>query len=95
MTFRIFQEPREGIVRHTGASKALADNPLLRQWVGMISDELWPAATKVGQLIFTSYRIHVESLQTVDAITKWPKCEEPNNSVSSGDRSKSLLSSRP
>ncbi|KAL8836049.1 MAG: hypothetical protein Q9170_003062 [Blastenia crenularia] len=62
MTFRIFQEPREGVVRHTAASNALADSPLLRQWVGMMSEELWPAATK-----------------TVDALTKWPKCEEPNN----------------
>ncbi|KAL8650148.1 MAG: hypothetical protein Q9210_003995 [Variospora velana] len=46
MTFRIFQEPSEGIVRHTGASKMLAESPLLRQWTGMISEELWPAATK-------------------------------------------------
>lgn len=48
MTFRIFQEPRQGTVRHTPASKMLAENPLLRQWTGMISEELWPAATKVG-----------------------------------------------
>ncbi|KAL9008751.1 MAG: hypothetical protein Q9173_006154 [Seirophora scorigena] len=46
MTFRIFQEPRQGTVRHTSASKMLAENPLLRQWTGMISEELWPAATK-------------------------------------------------
>ncbi|KAL8765648.1 MAG: hypothetical protein Q9209_007328 [Squamulea sp. 1 TL-2023] len=46
MAFRIFQEPREGIVRHTAASKALADTPLLRQWIGMMSEELWPAAAK-------------------------------------------------
>ncbi|KAI4185004.1 MAG: hypothetical protein LQ348_004446 [Seirophora lacunosa] len=46
MTFRIFQEPRQGTVRHTPASKMLAENPLLRQWTGMISEELWPAATK-------------------------------------------------
>lgn len=47
MAFRIFQEPSEGIVRHTTASKTLADTPLLRQWMGMVSEELWPAATKV------------------------------------------------
>ncbi|KAL9594232.1 MAG: hypothetical protein Q9219_007149 [cf. Caloplaca sp. 3 TL-2023] len=46
MTFRIFQEPREGIVRHTAASKTIADDPSMRQWVGLISEELWPAATK-------------------------------------------------
>ncbi|KAL8856173.1 MAG: hypothetical protein Q9178_007211 [Gyalolechia marmorata] len=53
MAFRIFQEPSQGIVRHTAASKTLADNPLIRQWMGMTSEELWPAATKVGRLITT------------------------------------------
>lgn len=46
MTFRIFQEPSEGVVRHTAASKLLAEDPMLRQWTGMIFEELWPAATK-------------------------------------------------
>ncbi|KAI4130035.1 MAG: hypothetical protein LQ341_006507 [Variospora aurantia] len=46
MTFRIFQEPSEGIVRHTGASKMLAERPLFRQWIGMVTNELWPPATK-------------------------------------------------
>ena len=48
MAFRIFQEPRRGVVRHTAASKALADTPLLRQYIGMVTEELWPAATKVS-----------------------------------------------
>lgn len=52
MAFRIFQEPSEGIVRHTAASKTLADTPLLRQWMGMVSEELWPAATKVRRHAF-------------------------------------------
>ncbi|KAL8819567.1 MAG: hypothetical protein Q9191_007708 [Dirinaria sp. TL-2023a] len=46
MTFRIFQEPRKGVVRHTAASKAMADNAMLRQWIGMVSEEHWPAMTK-------------------------------------------------
>ncbi|KAL8679031.1 MAG: hypothetical protein Q9186_004659 [Xanthomendoza sp. 1 TL-2023] len=46
MTHGIFQEPSKGVVRHTAASKALADNPLLRQQLGMVAGELWPAATK-------------------------------------------------
>ncbi|KAL9583563.1 MAG: hypothetical protein Q9212_002634 [Teloschistes hypoglaucus] len=61
MAFRIFQEPREGIVGHTAASKLLASTPLLRQFMGMISEELWPASTK-----------------TIEALSKWPKSEEPN-----------------
>ncbi|KAI4261944.1 MAG: hypothetical protein L6R42_002870 [Xanthoria sp. 1 TBL-2021] len=51
MAFRIFQEPSEGIVRHTTASKTLADTPLLRQWMGMVSEELWPAATKTVEAL--------------------------------------------
>ncbi|KAL8821626.1 MAG: hypothetical protein Q9223_000369 [Gallowayella weberi] len=46
MSHRIFQEPSKGIVRHTAASKALADNLLLRQRMGMVAEELWPATTK-------------------------------------------------
>ena len=48
MAFRIFQEPSKGVVRHTAASKALANVPLLKQYVGMVSEEMWPAATKVS-----------------------------------------------
>ncbi|KAL8938659.1 MAG: hypothetical protein Q9216_003779 [Gyalolechia sp. 2 TL-2023] len=51
MTFRIFQEPREGVVCHTAASKTIADDPMLRQWIGMIAEELWPAATKTVDAI--------------------------------------------
>lgn len=47
MSYRIFQEPRKGIVAHTAASKMLASNPLMRQWIGMVSEEMWPSATKV------------------------------------------------
>ena len=81
MAFRIFQEPSQGIVRHTAASKTLADNPLIRQWMGMTSEELWPAATKVGRLIRTLHGSLVNRLQTVDALIKWPGSEEPNHTV--------------
>ena len=37
MTYRIFQEPRKGVVGHTAASKFFAMNPKLQQWVGMVS----------------------------------------------------------
>lgn len=47
MTYHIFREPQKGVVCHTAASKLLADDPLMRQWVSMVSEELWPAATKV------------------------------------------------
>lgn len=47
MTYRIFHEPRKGVVAHTAASSYLAENSLMRQWVGMVSEEMWPAAVKV------------------------------------------------
>lgn len=47
MTFHIFREPRKGVVAHTAASKLLADDTLMRQWVGMVSEEIWPATCKV------------------------------------------------
>lgn len=47
MTRHIFQESREGMVKHTAASKLLASNPLMGQWVGMVTEEMWPAAARV------------------------------------------------
>ncbi len=47
MSYHIFQEPRKGVIAHTAASKLLASNHLMRQWVGMVSEEMWPSATKV------------------------------------------------
>ena len=46
MTFHIFREPRKGVIAHTAASKLLADDTLMREWIGMVSEELWPAASK-------------------------------------------------
>ena len=48
MANRIFRESEEGVVTHTAASKMLAVNCLMRDWVGMMTEELWPAATRVG-----------------------------------------------
>ncbi len=43
----IFREPHKGFVAHTAASHMLAVNPQMRQWVGMMTEEMWPAAAKV------------------------------------------------
>ena len=48
MTYRIFCEPRKGLVAHTSASKHLATDLPTRQWIGMIAEEMWPAAAGVG-----------------------------------------------
>lgn len=48
MANHLFRELSPGVVGHTAASKMLAENPLMRQWLGMVSEEMWPAATRVG-----------------------------------------------
>ena len=50
MAFRIFCEPRKGVVAHTAASKVLAENTLMREWIGMVSEEMWPSASRVSPL---------------------------------------------
>ena len=82
MAFRIFHEPSEGIVQHTAASKTLAETPLLRQYIGMVSEEIWPAATKVCSPTIRPNSNQTNNRQTVEAWTKWPGSEEPNNTVS-------------
>lgn len=43
MTDHIFTESSPGVVKHTAASKALVQVPLMNQWLGMVSEEMWPA----------------------------------------------------
>lgn len=51
MSYRIFHETENGTVAHTGASKYLAEKADMRSWIGMVSEEMWPAATKVRYLL--------------------------------------------
>lgn len=46
ITYRIFCEPRKGTVAHTAASLYFASNSSMREWVGMVCEEMWPAASK-------------------------------------------------
>ena len=43
---RIFSEPRKGVVAHSAISKLLVGLPLLNQWIGLVCDEMWPAAAR-------------------------------------------------
>ncbi|RAQ98860.1 putative O-methyltransferase [Stemphylium lycopersici] len=61
IAFRVFKEPRPGVIAHSAASRQLAENALIADWVAVTSGELWPAAQNV-----------------VDALAKWPKAAEPN-----------------
>ena len=47
MANRVFKQSRPGYVAHTAASRLLATNPLMHQWVGMASEEMIPATTQV------------------------------------------------
>lgn len=47
MTHHIFKEPRKGVVAHTPISKAIAEQPLLRQYCGLVSEESWLGNSRV------------------------------------------------
>ncbi|KAL8729373.1 MAG: hypothetical protein Q9166_004766 [cf. Caloplaca sp. 2 TL-2023] len=51
ISYRIFCEPRIGIVAHTAASKYLATTPLMYEWIGMVTEEMWPAASKTVEAL--------------------------------------------
>ncbi|TAQ85201.1 hypothetical protein B7494_g6477 [Chlorociboria aeruginascens] len=46
MTNRIFKEVAPGVVAHTAASRILAEDQLMGNWVGLMVEEFGPAATK-------------------------------------------------
>ncbi|KAF2430168.1 O-methyltransferase [Tothia fuscella] len=46
MTNRLFREPREGYVAHTAASKILLEDQQMIDWVGLCSEEFFPAAAR-------------------------------------------------
>lgn len=47
MTNRIFYEPRAGYVAHTAASRELATDQGLQDWIGTVIEEWHPASEKV------------------------------------------------
>ena len=51
MAQRIFHEPEPGRVAHTHASALLAENAAVRDYVGTVCAEIWPAATKLADAV--------------------------------------------
>ncbi|OTA81647.1 hypothetical protein M434DRAFT_25216 [Hypoxylon sp. CO27-5] len=41
---RIFQEPRPGVIAHSAASRQIAEDPDIADWVSVNVNELWPSA---------------------------------------------------
>ncbi|OAA46971.1 O-methyltransferase, family 2 [Metarhizium rileyi] len=49
MTNYIFCEPEPGMIAHTAASRKLAEDSALQDWVGFNSEDIFPSAAKVLQ----------------------------------------------
>lgn len=47
IAFRVFAEPSPGVVAHSAASRQIAEDPNMADWVGANVDDMWPAAEKV------------------------------------------------
>ncbi len=47
MTSHIFCEPQVGIVTHTALSQVLVEDPRVRDYVGMVCEERFPASARV------------------------------------------------
>ncbi|KAF7544910.1 hypothetical protein G7Z17_g9595 [Cylindrodendrum hubeiense] len=59
MTNHIFQEPTPGFIAHTAASRMLAEDGPLQDWVGFNSEDIFPAAAHSLQ----SLRTHPEGTE--------------------------------
>ncbi|KAH6705376.1 O-methyltransferase-domain-containing protein, partial [Leptodontidium sp. MPI-SDFR-AT-0119] len=46
MTNRIFKEVSPGVVGHTAASRVLAEDKMMNDWVGFCVEDMWPAASQ-------------------------------------------------
>ncbi|PBP15774.1 S-adenosyl-L-methionine-dependent methyltransferase [Diplocarpon rosae] len=46
MTNRIFREVSPGVVAHTAASRVLAEDSMMNDWVGFCVEDMWPAASQ-------------------------------------------------
>lgn len=57
MTYHLFKEPEAGVVAHTAATKALAQRPLLNQWIGMWLEEMGSTLSRV-----TFSAMHMETV---------------------------------
>lgn len=47
MANRIFQEPTQGVIAHTAASRLLASDDALQAWVGFNTEEVYPGSAHV------------------------------------------------
>ena len=73
MTNHIFREPRAGFVAHTALSRVLAQNSRLRDYIGMVCEERFPASARVkcpdGTVLHCSYSGSVHSVYRAPRLT--------------------------
>lgn len=83
MTRHIFIEKTPGFVSHTAASKVLAENQLVQDFVGIQTEEKFKASAFVSDSCSDRARFSAtNTMQTVDALSKWNGAVKPNQTVS-------------
>ncbi|KAL3422651.1 o-methyltransferase [Phlyctema vagabunda] len=63
MTNRIFQEVAPGVVGHTAASRLIAENQQMEDWIGFCVEDMWPGAAATVKALDT-YPSASEPVQT-------------------------------
>ncbi len=58
MTNRIFKEVEPGLVAHTAASRVLAENVAMDDWVGLCLEDIMPVRTSIFTPPLTSFYEH-------------------------------------
>ncbi|KAL8911651.1 MAG: hypothetical protein Q9171_003211 [Xanthocarpia ochracea] len=82
ISYRIFCEPYKGFIAHNSVSQYLAENYHIRQWIGMVSEEMWPAATKLFHTLaenpdFKGFSIaHQTEKLSFDELAAYPQREK-------------------
>jgi hypothetical protein len=73
IAYRVFKEPRPGVIAHSAASRLIAEDPRLASWVATATDDMWPAAGKVVDAL-AKWPMAAEPNQTVCISTMTESC---------------------
>lgn len=77
VTQKIFEEPEPGVIVHSAASRLLAENPGVHDFVATCTGELWQAAAQTCNAL-AKFPGSEEPNETVCtdkiSIRSWPKC---------------------
>jgi len=71
IAYRIFREPRYGVIAHSAASRQIADDACVADWIGASVDDMWPAAHKVVDAL-TKWPQAAEPTETVSSYSDLP-----------------------